>query len=472
MPPDPINRNDNDLIFWIRTDNGLQINTTTNYVTGWLDYSNAGNNCNPIYFGKARIEGTVNGIPYIWGDRSTSSSTFYRIDNPSRTSNSDNVLSVICVIKTNDARSLFLEGFLEQGPVTFGTDSGTTGSFRGIGFDDFNRPNGDPGLGFSVRGPSTFIKNVSQFFPDKIYVICAQMFENNARGIVHINGELIPSLFTDYHIMSGGLLLFSPKRITEWIQGGMNTNYALSGGGIFEVLALRRALSSNEIANFQNYVTQKYNILPDPPSLSSSQNFISNDPIKDLRVGNNLVRRVFIDKKINYFFKRYETLASFGSGSNNGSILITPENEPEFGITPSEGTYQTNDFIYFKDVNSFLSFPYWWVRFSTPFLSYGGVDVLGNKFGIVVNKSESSNILSFSIPRFELGNFRSYENVELIGDNLGDKPGYEKNIFSLYTTAPNVGPGERVDYFMYTGSVNIEVSNSDYRVYELLRFIS
>jgi hypothetical protein len=292
------------------------------------------------------------------------------------------------------------------------------------------------------------------------------MFENNARGIVHINGELI----TDNYSLSAPGRFYSPKRITQWVQGGMVPGYSLSGGGVFEILALRRALTGNEVENFQNYVVQKYNILPDIEPPVSSQDFIGSTSIKKLLTGNQEVKKVFVDKKINYFFRRYQTMASFGSGSNIGSTLLT-ENDPLWGMSPAPGTYQTNDFIYFEDVYTAGGNYPWGVLFNTPFVSYtdGLFDV--NRYGVVMDKSTASNVNSLSIPQFEFGNVGGgYEVSSILGDY--NKIGYEKNIIELNTNTTNLPPDYRMDYFYYMGSTSFfEIERPQYRIYELVRFL-
>jgi hypothetical protein len=245
-------RNDPDMILWLRTDYGLTFNGS-NYVTSWLDYSSANNHCNSNYFGAAKIEGYRNNIPYVWTDRDPSKDNyFYRIDNPSRTSNSDNFLSVIGVYKTNN--NVSFNGFTENGPITFGNDLGPWGSFRGFGFDEFNQPNTLPGLGFSVKGPSTFIAPLSNFQANRIYTFAIQFSENTNTATVHIDGQQYGGTFN----LQGFPLNYSSKRITEWVSGGLNPYYNSADGGVFEVLAFRRALSASEIQNFQNHISLKY----------------------------------------------------------------------------------------------------------------------------------------------------------------------------------------------------------------------
>jgi hypothetical protein len=261
---EPFDRNDSDMILWLRTDYGLTFNGS-NYVTAWLDYSSANNHCNSNYFGAAKIEGYRNNIPYVWTDRDPSKNNyFYRIDNPSRTSNSDNFLSVIGVYKTNN--NVSFNGFTENGPIAFGNDTEDIfdgwGSFRGFGFDEYNQPDGEPGLGFSVKGPSTFIAPLSYFQPNRIYTFVIQFFENTSTATVHIDGQQYGGTFN----LQGFPLNYSSKRITEWVSGALNPSFNSADGGLFEVLAFRRALSANEITNFQNYVYSKYDLIPLTPT--------------------------------------------------------------------------------------------------------------------------------------------------------------------------------------------------------------
>ena len=257
---EPFDRNDSDIILWLRTDYGLTFNGS-NYVTAWLDYSSANNHCNSNYFGAAKIEGYRNNIPYVWTDRDSSKNNyFYRIDNPSRTSNSDNFLSVIGVYKTSNDVSF--NGFTENFPIAFGNDNEPYGTYRGFGFDEFNQPNGLPGLGFSVRGPSTFIAPLLNFEPNRMYTFAIQFSENTSTATVHIDGQQYGGTFN----LAEFPFNYSSKRITEWVSGALNPDYNSADGGLFEVLAFRRALSASEITNFQNYVYSKYDSLPPTPT--------------------------------------------------------------------------------------------------------------------------------------------------------------------------------------------------------------
>lgn len=237
----PFEKTDPDFIVWLQPENIIY--NSQNDVLSWNDSSDAGNDCNN--FPNTTVKGFLNGYPYIGFKSPAGSQTLYTILNPNRTNNSDRYLSLISVFQTGNAGNV-VNDFI---PVNFSSVSPPFGYDRGLSFED-----SPEGVGMHYRGGSVVIPfGDFPLLPNKWYCFCIVIDEVDKTITFYRDGSVISILpFTTS--------VLQPKRITGFLQGGASFASMSFENGVAEVLAFRRQLSVQEIANYQSYLTSKYNI--------------------------------------------------------------------------------------------------------------------------------------------------------------------------------------------------------------------